>query len=165
MTTVRGSVTKCANKVDTAGTYIEFMLQPQQGQSTPVVWRGPTTVAFGQVLEATGELNSDGYLLAVSVKPLDAPKPVPQKKLYFIRAFGSSFLGDLLAYIAVIILARSAGTAAQLFVLVIFGISFSAGFSWKFAPGNRPANAALGGAMAVLIPLFFYLAIYSVLRR
>jgi len=143
MITVRGNVTKREQKVDAMGPYVLLMLQPPQGQSIPVVWRGPASVASGGVMEATGDLDTDGYMQAVSIQAFEAPKPIPEKpKLYFMRAFGSAILGYILAIFVI--------------KVAILGIGFSAGLAWIFAAKNRTANAVVGGAIA----LCFYLLIH-----
>ena len=137
------------------GPYVLLMLQPPQGQSIPVVWRGPASVASAGVMEATGDLDTDGYMQAVSIQAFEAPKPIPEKpRLYFMRAFGSAFLGDILAFF---VMAWAHTTAVTWTVIVILGIGFSAGLAWRFAPKNRKANAVVGGAMACLIYLCLYL--------
>jgi hypothetical protein len=165
MTTIRGTVTKREARTVDAGPEVLMTVQPPQGPSIPVVWRGPGSFGVGELVEASGERDSDGYLMAASVNKVEAAKPLPQKrKLYVLRAIGGSFLGDLLAFLAAVVLFRNSKDSLLVWtVLFLFGALFSAGLTALFARTDRKPNAILGAALAVGIPLALVL-LYKVLH-
>jgi cytolethal distending toxin subunit A len=78
MTTIRGRVTK--REIRTAGAAADVLMtvQPAQGPSIPVIWRGAASFVVGDVIEASGELDTDAYLVAASVNKVGAaPRPFP----------------------------------------------------------------------------------------
>src|SRR5437764_13273124 len=84
MTTVRGKVTK--REIRPAGTGAEVLMtvQPTEGPSIPVLWRAEAGLAVGDAIEASGEQDTDGYLVAASVHKLESPRPFPRWLLAII---------------------------------------------------------------------------------
>jgi hypothetical protein len=136
-------------------------VQPAQGSSIRVVWRGPASFAVGDVLEASGEWDSEGYLVAASAnKVVEAARPAPEeRKLDVFRAVVGAVLGIILALITLIVLigARKVrGVAAQWIVQIFFGALYSAGLTALFARRDRKAHALLGAALGAGIPLALF---------
>jgi hypothetical protein len=58
MTTIRGMVTKREARTVGAGPELLMTVQPVQGPSMPVVWRGVSSFGVGELVEASGERES-----------------------------------------------------------------------------------------------------------
>jgi len=160
---VRGSITRREQRTAATGPEIVLLLEQSRGPSIPVVWRGPTNFSVGDVVEASGDQDSEGYVNAASIQKVSVsgptPQPQPEKpRLYVFRAFMGSFLGDLLALILVNTQFKKSGLAQDMIFAILASV-FAAGLTALFARSNRKVNAMLGGGMAVVIPLFIYLLI------
>ena len=159
MTTIRGTVTKREARTVGPGPEVLMTVQPVQGPSMPVVWRGAGGFGVGDLVEASGERDSDGYLMAASINKVEAARPAPapeKRKLDIFRAVVGAILGDLLALLTLVVLIgtrKVQGLAGQWAVQIVFGALFAAGLTALFARRDRKAHALLGAALAVGIPL------------
>jgi hypothetical protein len=96
--------------------------------------------------------------MAASVIKVEAPKPLPQKrKLYVGRAIGAVFLGDLLGFTTMWVIVGDASVSTLDWIfLFLLGAMFSAGLMPLFVKTDLKANAILGAALAVTIPLSLF---------
>src|SRR5215813_3903509 len=78
MTTIRGTVTNREAHTGDPGTGVLLTVQPAEGPSIPVIWRGAASFGVGDVIEASGERDTDGYLVAASINKVGATRPFPR---------------------------------------------------------------------------------------
>jgi hypothetical protein len=156
---VKGSIFAIHHQILDGGARTSFRLRSESGQET----LAETPLDFpwreGDMVQASGEVNSDLVLIAVSIAPLASLPPPEKPKLYKVRAILAAILGGVAGLFAGIVndtFASSASSSPWLYGLVGTVVS-SAALGWILASSNRKANAWLGARISFGIWLFFYL--------
>jgi hypothetical protein len=183
---LQGNISNIRRRPLEGGVMTTFSLRSADGKEWQVETRLDFPLREGDLVQVSGEVNSDLVLTANSITPVASQpvSPTLKPKLYILRTIVAvllamipgAFLGGAVAANTISPTATITGggrmgrlenrriiakTAATLHTRVsIFGglISavFASGLAWLFAGSNRRANAWLGARISVGLSLAVY---------
>jgi hypothetical protein len=80
MDTVQGRISKIQRQLSDGGTRTTFRLHSTDGKETEVETKLDFPYTNGDVIEARGTFNSEGFLGAVEIVPKTVPRPAPPRQ-------------------------------------------------------------------------------------